>query len=346
MYLSFCNDLPENLWCNAEDSTMAVLRDSGTGECFRLSGPDPTNDAAFSVLNETTNDGLRITYSGGDANYSFALNIPCNHDTPFNLIGFNLNYNYTTNQTDLEGSFESQFGCEYDQLSQIWNFFADNQWALFALLVISGGLLTFAGRSMLKPTLFIIGVFTTAFIVLYIFYTTFLSQATEQWKFYVTAGVAIFGGLIVGYFLAKFAKVGAFLLAGWGGFTIGIILYNAVFYKVNSSIYMFWGVAVGSGLILGILTIFLYDHILIQSTAIFGSFITVYGIGLVAGHYPNPFTLGTMIENGQFESIDPLYYAYMGGNVLLWILGCVVQYQFKRKNPHYKPEECFRRRYQ
>ena len=117
MYLSFCNDLPENLWCNAEDSTMAVLRDSYTGECVRLSGPDPTKDSAFSVLNETINDGLRITYSGGDANFSFALNIPCNHDTPFKYIDFNLDYNYTTNQTDLEGSFESQFGCQYDQLS-------------------------------------------------------------------------------------------------------------------------------------------------------------------------------------------------------------------------------------
>lgn len=124
MYLSFCNDLPENLWCDPQDSTMAVLRNSETGECVRLSGPDPTTDSAFSVLNETTNDGLRITYSGGDANFSFALNIPCNHDTPFNLLGFNLSYNYTTNQTDLEGSFESQFGCQYDQLSQIWNFFA------------------------------------------------------------------------------------------------------------------------------------------------------------------------------------------------------------------------------
>jgi hypothetical protein len=117
MYLSFCNDLPEYLWCNPEDSTMAVLRDGDTGGCVRLSGPDPTNDAAFSVLNETINDGLRITYSGGDANYSFALNIPCNHSTPFNALPFFFDYNYTTNQTVMVGAFESQFGCQYDQLS-------------------------------------------------------------------------------------------------------------------------------------------------------------------------------------------------------------------------------------
>jgi hypothetical protein len=166
---------------------------------------------------------------------------------------------------------------------------------MFALLVIAGGILTFAGRAMLKPTLFIIGVFTASFLILYIFYTTFLSTETEEWKFYVTGGSAIVAGLILGYFLQKFAKVGAFLLAGWGGFAVGVLLYNAVAYKLSSSPYVFWGVAGGCALLLGILTIFIFDHILIQATALLGSFMFVYGVGIVAGHYPNPFTLAKMI---------------------------------------------------
>lgn len=66
---------------------------------------------------------------------------------------------------------------------------------------------------------------------------------------------------------------------------------------------------------------------MIQATAIFGSFIFCYGIGMVVGHYPNPFTIHTL------DSIDPLYYAYMGGNLVMYILGLVVQYRHKRKNP-------------
>jgi Domain of unknown function (DUF4203) len=90
---------------------------------------------------------------------------------------------------------------------------------------------------------------------------------------------------------------------------------------------------VGITLVCGLLAFCLYDHILIQATALFGSFIFVYGIGMVAGRYPNPFTIQRLIEAGQLDNIDPVYYAYLGGNLVLYIIGCVVQYRHKKKNP-------------
>jgi Domain of unknown function (DUF4203) len=92
-------------------------------------------------------------------------------------------------------------------------------------------------------------------------------------------------------------------------------------------------------IVFGVLTIFFFDHILIQSTSILGSFVVVYGIGLIAGHYPNPFNIVSMIKNGQFNEIDPLFYAYMGGNIVLYIIGAFVQYRHKRANPKYRPED-------
>ena len=71
LYISFCNDLPETLWCTSDKSTMATLWEDEAhgGGCVQLSGGDPTKDASFSVLNESINDGLRITYNGGDPDY-------------------------------------------------------------------------------------------------------------------------------------------------------------------------------------------------------------------------------------------------------------------------------------
>lgn len=65
----------------------------------------------------------------------------------------------------------------------------------------------------------------------------------------------------------------------------------------------------------------------------------VYGIGLVAGHYPNPFTIQEMIKHNTLNDIDPLYYAYLGGNLVLYIIGCVVQYRHKKKYPESDYEE-------
>jgi hypothetical protein len=98
-------------------------------------------------------------------------------------------------------------------------------------------------------------------------------------------------------------------------------------------------------LIFGVLAFFLYDHILIQSTALFGSFLFVYGVGMVAGGYQNPFTIVELIKYGQLDSIDPIFYAYLGGNVLMYILGCVIQYRHKRNHPDHDPEKDIRKRY-
>ena len=105
-------------------------------------------------------------------------------------------------------------------------------------------------------------------------------------------------------------------------------------YKViGGSAAGYWGWQVGMTLVCGSLAICLYDHILIQATALFGSFIFCYGVGMVAGHYPNPFIIQELIKNGQLDAIDPIYYAYLGGNLVLFILGLLVQYRHKRNNP-------------
>ena len=63
--LSFCNDLPDEMACSADNKTMAVMN-TKAGECKKLAGPNPTKNAEFAVGNTENNDGLNIHYSGGD----------------------------------------------------------------------------------------------------------------------------------------------------------------------------------------------------------------------------------------------------------------------------------------
>jgi hypothetical protein len=222
----------------------------------------------------------------------------------------------------------------------IWKWFENNKWVMFAVFFVLGMSLCFFGRAFVKATLCLLGVLISAFVIIYIFYSTFLKKDTELWIVWLVLGGAILVGLLLGFILQKYAKVGAFVLAGWGGFTLGLILYNTFAYKViGGSAGGYWAFNIGCALVMGVLAYFLYDHIIIQCTAIFGSFLAVYGIGMVAGHYPNPFTIQEMISNGVFNNIDPLYYAYLGGNLVLYIAGLVVQYKHKKKFPNSEYEE-------
>jgi hypothetical protein len=238
-------------------------------------------------------------------------------------------------------SFQTKFGCKYDQLSEIWEFFENNKWAMFAAFVIVGGILCFAGRAMLTPTLFIIGCLTSMLIIIFIFYSTFLKANMEKWVPWAVLIGSLLIGLGIGWLLTKFQKVGAFALAAWGGFAVGLIVYNAFAYKISGEPWMFYLTVMGCAAGLGMLTLVLFDHILILSTAAVGSFLVPYGIGLVAGDYPNPFTVAELIKNGQLDNINPIYYAYMGGTLVLFFIGITVQYRHKRTHPDHYPETRF-----
>jgi len=97
-------------------------------------------------------------------------------------------------------------------------------------------------------------------------------------------------GLGVGLLFFKNPKVGSCFLVAWGGFSTGLLFYNSFAYHMDSQVGLY-GFAIGMGILYVILLYFLYDHILIHATAIMGSFLAIFGIGLVAGHYPNPFTI-------------------------------------------------------
>jgi hypothetical protein len=135
---------------------------------------------------------------------------------------------------------------------------------MFAFMVVIGFTLCFAGRALVKPTLFLVGMFIAIFLIMFIFYSTFLKNSTETWVAWTTLGVSILAGLILGFIFQKFAKLGAFALAAWGGFTLGLILYTSFMYRfLGGSSGAYWAFTLLTALVCGLLAFFLYDHILI-----------------------------------------------------------------------------------
>lgn len=207
---------------------MAVLHHPVDG-CVKLSGPSPTDNAQLKEIQNLTKDvGVKVQYTGGDPAYDFSVEIYCDK-VDFQTI--NATYVVVGDKTQITYRFKSRVGCKYDQLSKIWDWFQSNRWAMFAFLAVVGFTLCFFGRALVKPTLFLLGIFIATLVIMYIFYSTFLKTDTETWVAWTVLGGSVIVGLILGFIFQKFAKVGAFALAGWGGFTLGMILYSAFMYK-------------------------------------------------------------------------------------------------------------------
>ena len=202
---------------------------------------------------------------------------------------------------------------------------------MFSVFLIVGTLICFLGRTLFRPVIFISGVLLSVCLIWIIFYSTFLNENSTGWVGWVVLVSAIILGLVIGCVLIKFVKIGAFILAAWGGYALGLLLWNAFLYKTNSNGGL-WGFTIGFALVFGVLALFFFDHILIHATALLGSFMVINGIGQVAGRYQNPFTLADEINSGVIDSIDPVFYAYMAGNLVLYVLGMLFQYRQRRKD--------------
>lgn len=244
---------------------------------------------------------------------TFTINVFCNSSIE------TVEANYTIDGLVATGttchpvvSLTSKYGCEALSINALWDMIAQYE-DFFGIVAIAGGFfLSLFGLKLVKPTMFIIGILTTVAGVALLFYTTFLSQDTQEWVFWVVLACAILGGLIVGYLLARFIKVGAAILAGWGGFTCGLLLNEAVLYRVESEV-LFWCTCSILALIAAFLSYKFFEHAIIISTAILGSYFLIRGISFYAGHYYNEFQIAQLAKEGLIDQIDPWFWAYVGG---------------------------------
>lgn len=159
-----------------------------------------------------------------------------------------------------------------------------------------------------------------AALSLFIF-SLFFTRDTPNWAGWLVFGISLVIGAIVGLILAKLSRLGVAVLAGWGGFCLGMVLYSAFLYKADGDKHiLFWIFNISLGVIAGILSIFLFNHAIVIATSIAGSYCFIRGISMYAGGYPNEMELIQMLKYNGLSSIDPRFYGYLAG----FIVGAII----------------------
>lgn len=103
--------------------------------------------------------------------------------------------------------------------------------------------------------------------------------------------IAIGLGVVVGILLNRFLMVGLCLLAGVGGYLGGLVLYNTIISFFTQSAIALACMTFGLGILVAALAYVFKDTIVIFTTALIGSYLTIRGISMFAGGFPNEFTL-------------------------------------------------------
>ena len=126
------------------------------------------------------------------------------------------------------------------------------------MAVLIGFFICFFGLKLYKPIFFISGTLITIFIIVLVFYSTFLKSTTETWVPWVVLSGALLVGLLVGFIVMKISILGAFILAFIGGYCGALLLWNTFLYLVSSSAALFYTFTIGIGFICGVLSLIFF----------------------------------------------------------------------------------------
>lgn len=167
-------------------------------------------------------------------------------------------------------------------------------------------------------------------VILFLFYVLFLPNDVDSWVGWLLLSISVVLGCIGGFFASKLIRVGVFFLGLLSGAGVGLLLNNIVFYKINhiATLWVLMGVL---GLAFGVCSFFWYNYVVILCTSILGSYLFVRGIGMMAGGYPNEFTIYQRISAGDIGSVPWTFYMYMIGIVICTIMSIFLQVKLKRR---------------
>lgn len=119
-------------------------------------------------------------------------------------------------------------------MNALWIFLEKYQYLWGAVFIVIGLFLCLFGRKLFKPAIFIIGLTGSIFLLMLMFYSIFLSNNTKTYVGWIILIVSIIIGVAVGFVLVRLNKVGVAVLGGYGGACLGLVLWNAFLYKINS----------------------------------------------------------------------------------------------------------------
>lgn len=212
----------------------------------------------------------------------------------------------------------------------IWEYMAYAEPYIGGVAIAGGLVLCFFGLKLIKPSICFAGFLTSILLTLVFFYAVYASSVEELSTFYYWMAGGAVVGVVLGWFLSHFVKVGAAILAGWGGFMIGLILNEAFLYTFEY-VWVFWTANVLCMLVCAGLTFKLFDFMFIFSTCVIGSYGVIRGVSCYAGHYYNEFVVIQLLKSGAIDSVDPYYWGYVGGFVVFAVIGAWYQNRMKPK---------------
>ena len=336
-----------------EDSTLIRMDSEGNQVKLagNIDGEGDDKNSWIEISEGDKKDGIGITLTRGEtckenpeAKYASNIIVHCDSDADdikdIKLIKGNFSCVYTL-------EFKSKYGCPLGSGYLLLKLMEKYNYYFMVVMVLLGIFLCFVGKKYVAPTIIIlcglIACYGLTALVLSIF-PNFIK--TELWLF-VCLLVCLIIGLIIGYFIRDMEKFFIVVAGGFLGYSVATFLYQIIQNYINWDPKILYYVCIGICVLVGAgIGFWLAEPILILGLSVFGGYLAMRGVALVAGNYLDEGLVMDLIKNKEWEQLKelrtPWVYAYLGSWAALAVVGTIVQCYYSKKekaqngghNPH------------
>ena len=124
-------------------------------------------------------------------------------------------------------------GCYVFDTNPLIRFLRKYSYVFGAFMIVLGAVVAVFGKPLFKPTICLVGTLVALILLCLFIFSVFFDRNTPNWAGWLVFSISLVVGAIIGLILAKLSRLGVAVLAGWGGFCLGMILYAAFLYKLD-----------------------------------------------------------------------------------------------------------------
>jgi len=311
------------------DTTCTTLDGDGVADDTDLIDPTTGHPNGISIKMKGKKDSCTAKTPPKDL--TLTVNLYCKADALFTTW---LDFGKTEDpECDIILNYNSADGCYKVYYGALRAFFAKYRDFWGAALILVGIFLAFFGNGFVSVLFFMISCVATfgASFWLIFWILDRASVVPSEVVGWIIFGCCILLGCIVGYCFFKHRPLGLGLLAAGGGVALGFLLNVTFFVKED---WLYYLVICGCAVVLGVVTYFLQETVIILITSLIGSYAIIRGISLYAGGFPSEMELHNDIQAGtiKWDDFPKIFYAYLGGIVLLTAASAFYQFRVSKKN--------------
>lgn len=194
--------------------------------CYALSSSQNLPDITEILDDKKKPVGVDVTYTFNDK-IGLNIKITCDKTMESGQIK-NSHYLGKTGQHFEKIEFTSKDACPAIDLGSLFEFVSNYRYLWGGLFMIVGVFITFWGREMMKPTVFLLTLILVSTALMLLMYTMFFNNNHEDWVVWLTLGLSVLAGLVVAFFMVKFLKFGIAMTGGAAGASLGFGIMTAL----------------------------------------------------------------------------------------------------------------------